>query len=75
MANWKNLSEKQAKIVLKLISNDHAEENRIKKFNCFEYCGILFKGDYQQSVESFVRNNPDGGDFFVWIQDNLKQLS
>lgn len=65
-----NLSEKQASIVLDLLSTDHLQENNFKVIHSFEYSGVVFQGDYHSAVENFVRNNPNGGDFYVWLIDN-----
>ncbi len=42
----------------------------IKNVPCFECEGDLFIGDKVEAAMRFAYNNPTGGDFFVWLQDN-----
>lgn len=44
----------------------------VKHFGCFEYNCYIFKGNKEYAVMSFAWNNPDGGDLFVWLQDNFQ---
>lgn len=50
-------------------------ELKTKHFTAFEYEGLIFKGDPYAAKLEFVYNNPTGGDFFVWLQDNRVVLS
>jgi hypothetical protein len=42
--------------------------------SCFYCGGRLFLGKYDDAVHRFAINNPTGGDFYVWIQDNFREL-
>lgn len=64
----------QATIVLNLLGKEYITENKVKGFDCFECNGLIFKCSYRGAVEMFVKNNPEGGDFYVWIQQSLQQL-
>lgn len=46
-----------------------------KKINCFECGGLLFKGDRVIAAMEFAYNNPEGGDFYVWLQDNREIIA
>jgi hypothetical protein len=63
------LSSKQAQIALSLTDRKHQEEYGYKVHHVFEYGGRNFFGIYESMVLAFVKNNPNGGDFFVWLQD------
>ena len=45
-----------------------------KEVKVFEYDGVFFLGDKQQAACEFAYNNPTGGDFYVWLQDNYSIL-
>lgn len=55
------IGEKQAAIIRTLKTN---------KYEVFEYEGLIFKGEPYTAKLEFVYNNPEGGDFFVWLQDH-----
>ena len=46
----------------------------IKNVECFEYEGVIFRGNRNRAAIEFAWNNPTGGDFYVWLQDNYKIL-
>jgi len=66
------LSKKQTEIALNLLRKPFI--NDVKTHTVFEIGGRYFIGDYMRACESFAYNNPDGGDFIVWLQDNWKQI-
>jgi hypothetical protein len=43
--------------------------------NVFEYEGAIFRGNKQRACWEFAYNNPTGGDFFVWLQDNYQIIT
>lgn len=45
-----------------------------KEIPCFECGGLLFSGDRVTASIEFVYNNPTGGDFYVWLQDNYTTI-
>jgi hypothetical protein len=47
---------------------------QIEKVKCFKVGGLFFIGKYKEAVEKFIENNPEPADFFVWLQNNWKQL-
>lgn len=61
------LSPKQEEIL-------KAVMKQMKKINCFECQGAIFKGTRWKAALEFAYNNPMGGDFYVWLQDNYKQI-
>lgn len=60
-------SDRQDALFKKLYSN-------MKIVDCFEYEGVIFKGNAADAAINFAHNNPTGGDFFVWLQDHYRQL-
>ena len=69
-----DFSEKQASMILDLISKDHLMGNDYKAFSYFTYGGLYFEGDYIYWVKRFVLSNTTGGDFYVWLIDNVRQF-
>ncbi len=56
-----------------MIGEDQARIMRNLKttqLTVFEYEGYIFKGTSYAAKLEFVYNNPTGGDFFVWLQQN-----
>lgn len=45
---------------------------KMKEITCFEWEGVLYKGKAIRAAMDFIWNNPTGGDFHVWLQDNYK---
>jgi hypothetical protein len=43
---------------------------KTKRIEAFEYEGLIFKGNSYDAKIEFFFNNPEGGDFYVWLQDN-----
>jgi hypothetical protein len=68
------LTGKQAKIALSLTDRDHLQSEGFKRLDVFEYGGRYFLANYESSVLNFVKNNPTGGDFYVWLQDHYHQI-
>jgi hypothetical protein len=62
------MSDKQTELARKLRSEMTA-------FKCFMYEGVYFKGDATQAALDFAFNNPTGGDFYVWLQDNYQMIT
>lgn len=62
-----NLSEKQEGLLKNVIKTT-------EEFNCFMCEGVIFKGDRYIAALEFAYNNPNGGDFYVWLQDNYKMI-
>jgi hypothetical protein len=46
----------------------------IKEVEAFEYEGVIFNGNRNRAAIEFAWNNPTGGDFYVWLQDNYPIL-
>lgn len=67
-------SEKQASIALSLTDTDHLKEYGFKPLYMFEYGGRTFVGIYEVHVVNFLKNNPMGGDFYVWLQQNGSEV-
>lgn len=44
-------------------------------YPAFTYGGRDYKGQYADAVKQFLLNNPEGGDFSVWLQQNWKQIN
>jgi hypothetical protein len=63
-----NFTEKQASIALGLLEIDHMKSEGFKRLEFFEYGGRVFHGNYESAILAFVKNNPTGGDFYVWLQ-------
>jgi hypothetical protein len=51
-----------------------AVAKQMEKVECFEYQGVIFKGSSFRAAVEFAYNNPTGGDFYVWLQDNYTML-
>lgn len=62
-------NERQASIALSLTDTKHLKEQGYKTIAIFEYGGRKFFGTYEVLVTHFVKLNPTGGDFYVWLQD------
>ena len=69
----KDFTKEQAVCFLQLSSPDFRAKEKIKKLEVFEYGGRIFKCSYDEAVQLFCKNNPQG-DFFVWCQQNLKEI-
>jgi hypothetical protein len=69
------LTAKQAGITLDLLSHKHFKEVGFKRMECFKYGDRIFDGQYEAVVNAFVKCNPTGGDFYVWLQDHVRQLN
>lgn len=39
-------------------------------YQAFECGGLVFKGNRRYAAIEFAKDNPEGGDFFVWLQDH-----
>ncbi len=65
-------------IISKLDSANYERFNERKKelmpVKCFKYNGVIFKGNYEMAAALFVYENPQPADFYVWLQNNYKQL-
>ena len=48
---------------------------KTRSIEAFEYEGVIFKGNAYAAKLEFVYNNPTGGDFFVWLQQNRDIIS
>lgn len=70
-----NCSPKQAQIIIDLLSHDFMKKEGIKHLDCFECGGEIFLGSYEWAVREFAYNNPDGGDFCVWVQQKFYRLT
>lgn len=68
-----NFTEEQAACFLRISDPNFRKKEKIKEFNVFEYDGRIFKCSYDEAVILFSKNNPQG-DFFVWCQQNLKEI-
>lgn len=68
------LSSNQAKIALSLTEVSHLKEYQYKTVDVFNYGGRHFFGMYESCVLEFVKNNPNGGDFYVWLQDQKREV-
>jgi len=58
----------QARIALDLTSGSHLRLNDFKRKEIFKYGGRFFDGCYESCVVHFLKTNPTGGDFYVWLQ-------
>jgi len=68
-------TKQQAIIILNLLSHDEMRKNNYAHHECFQFGSLMFLGNYRTAVELFAKNNPTGGDFYVWLQDNYKILT
>ena len=46
----------------------------MKEIKCFECEGVIFRGEKFLAALEFAYNNPTGGDFYVWLQQNYTIL-
>ncbi len=44
------------------------------ELSCFKCEGEIFIGDRYLAALLFAEMNPDGGDFYVWVQNNYRRL-
>lgn len=41
---------------------------------CFAFEGVLFKGNKENAVAEYIKNNPSPSDMYVWLQDNYQLI-
>lgn len=70
----KIMNQKPGQIALELLTFDTMHKMGVKIIDAFELEGVVFKGNYSCVVNEFVKNNPTGGDFYVWVSDNYEIL-
>lgn len=49
--------------------------SKYKEILFFECEGEFFKGDRKLAFIKFILDEPTGGDFYVWCQDNLQRFT
>ncbi len=47
--------------------------NKTEDIQVFEYEGVLYQEYKVDVIKNFVKNNPTGGDFHVWLQQHYSQ--
>lgn len=45
-----------------------------KPVAAFEFEGVIFKGSHYKAIAEYIAKKPSAK-FFIWLQDNYKQLS
>lgn len=68
-------TKEQATTALNLLNHDTMKKLGVNIIEVFEIGGRYFIGNYNIAVMNYAKNNPEGGDFFVWLQDNWKQIN
>lgn len=47
--------------------------DKCKEWEFFEHEGRIYRGHYITACKEFIKNNPTGGDFSVWLQDHYNE--
>ena len=67
-------TESQAKSVLNLLSREHLTAVNFKRIECFQYDGLIFKGNYDCAVNGFVKQQ-EFADFLAYLKDTHYQFT
>ena len=68
------LTAKQAHTAMQLLDTEHLKKEGYRIMDIFKYEGRFFMGAYDEWVLTFVKNNPKGGDFGLYLQQHAQEV-